>query len=60
MKLNDNITFKVELYNIGDFFRKYHNGLMFNNNFDQLEIMQDAKDLVESVKRIKESLDIQE
>lgn len=60
MKLNDNITFKVELYNIGDFFRKYHNGLMFNNNFDQHEITQDVKDLVESVKRIKESLDIEE
>lgn len=57
MKLNDNITFKVELYNIGDFFRKYHNGLMFNQDFEQLEIMRDVKDLIESVKRVAESLE---
>lgn len=60
MQMQDNITFKMGLYGLGDFFRKYHNGLMFNQDFDQHEIMQDVKDLVESVKSIKESLGIEE
>lgn len=52
MKLIDNMVFKVGLYNIGDYFRKYHNGLMFNEDFDQQEIMQDTQEIKKEIDSI--------
>lgn len=55
--MKPNNTFKTELYTIGDFFRKYHNGIMFSTEFTIDEIKKDIADLTTAVQTITESLE---
>lgn len=53
MNIKNNLEFAHELYEFGDFFRKYHNGIMMNEEFTIEEIKDDFKRIKDSVKELE-------
>lgn len=53
MNIKDNFDFAHKIYDLGDFFRKYHNGIMMNEEFTIEEIKDDFTRVKDSVKELE-------